>query len=629
MVFALGSGQVLAQTIEGAYYDVSGSADGVVTVKMSDPVQASGTGDLFGDFRLGTRVGTATTLPAAGAAADQFTVTFGTQPITGTPTLTYTPSTDSGDPVIDNSAGRNVGAFSATVMSAVPDFGLVPNQSGYVGLDFSFEVPEAMGGVGDITYTILDFDSTGSGSHAPGELPQGLEFDGDTRMITGKPMTAGRFRVTVTATDDASNELGGTDHPGTADFFIDVSAPPALTVTVSADPEMIAEGGTSTITAMASRMVAASDGTVTVHLGVAGDAMLSANFITIAEGDDSGSVTLTADEDDTYDDETVTVTATGSGITGQQTIEIMVTDDPPPVPLSVVVTADPTTITVGGTSTITAMANRMVLATDGTVTVQLRLADDNATLSATSITIPVGMDSGEVTLTGEEPGPVRVIATGSGVAANHPRVEITVTAPPEALKVTMSAAPMTIKEGGTSTITAMANREVMADDGMVTVSLKVADAGATLSATSITIAAGAGSGTGTLTGAEDDDYEDETIRVAYSGTGIAGTQTLDIAVTDNDQPPPKRRGQITRMWFSGGTLKNGTAGGLRTIGPDERYHMGEGNTNVKLHVEVQWDHAELAELAALGQKTVAVDVMIKGAQPNEQTHVLPRWLSWI
>ena len=44
---------------------------------------------------------------------------------------------------------------------------------------------------------------------------------------------------------------------------------PALAVTVSAAPTMIAEGDTSTITAMANRPVEAADGTVTVHVVVA------------------------------------------------------------------------------------------------------------------------------------------------------------------------------------------------------------------------------------------------------------------------------------------------------------------------------------------------------------------------
>ena len=36
---------------------------------------------------------------------------------------------------------------------------------------------------------------------------------------------------------------------------------------------------------------------------------------------------------------------------------------------------------------------------------------------------------------------------------------------------------------------------------------------------------------------DDDDYEDNAVAVAYSGTGVAGTQQIDITVTDNDPAP--------------------------------------------------------------------------------------------
>ena len=93
-----------------------------------------------------------------------------------------------------------------------------------------------------------------------------------------------------------------------------------------ADSMEIMEGGSTMLTATASRMVEASDGDVTVNLQVIGDGTLSAESITIAAGSDSGSVTLTATEDDDdYDDETVTVIA--SGRRPLTTIEIAVTDN--------------------------------------------------------------------------------------------------------------------------------------------------------------------------------------------------------------------------------------------------------------------------------------------------------------
>ena len=227
VVLALGSGQVVAQTIESAHYNVVTTGVNMVTVKMSADVQASGTGDLFGDFELGSTDGTATSL--ALSAADEFTVTFGTDAITGTPTLTYTPSTTAGDPVIEDSGGRDVGALTATVMPAVPRVPTVNNQSAQLGVEFSLTLLEATGGVGGITYTIADFGADTSGTHTDGELPEGLEFDGDDRMITGEPEARGRFLVTYTATDDAAAELPVTanaNHTGSVNFYIEVGTAP-------------------------------------------------------------------------------------------------------------------------------------------------------------------------------------------------------------------------------------------------------------------------------------------------------------------------------------------------------------------------------------------------------------------
>ena len=544
VMLALGSGQVVAQTIESAHYNVIGTGVSIVAINMSADVEASRIGNLSGDFQLGSTAGTATNLTAT--AVREFTVTFGTAAISSTPTLTYTPSTTTGDPVIQASAdGRDVGALTATVMSGRPVLPLVNTQSAHMGLDFSFQLPVAAGGVGDITYTIPAFGTTTPGSHTPGELPSGLAFVGSTRMITGQPAAAGRFLVTYTATDTAGTVLpvttSGSNHAVPRNFFIDVSAPPTLSMTVSAAPMTIAEGGMSTITAMADRMIAAADGAVTVDLSVVGEATLSAPSLTIAAGAQSGTVTLTSTADADYEDDTVTVVARGTGIPSSgQRVTITVRDPPP---LAVTVSAAPMTIEEGGMSTITAMANRPVEAADGTVTVVLWVVGE-ATLSAPSLTIAAGAQSGTVTLTSTadldyEDDTVTVVATGTEITGGSQQVTITVTdsPPPPALAVTVSAAPTMIAEGDTSTITAMANRPVEAADGTVTVVHVVVALGeATLSAPSLTIAAGAQSGTVTLTSTADPDYEDDTVTVVATGTEITGgSQRVTITVRD---PPP-------------------------------------------------------------------------------------------
>ena len=203
-----------------------------------------------------------------------------------------------------------------------------------------------------------------------------------------------------------------------------------LSVTVSAALPTIAEGGTTAITAMANRAVLASDGAVTVNLSVVGEATLSASSITIAAGAQSGNVTLTSTADTDFVNDTVTVVASGAGITGDQQIAITVTDPPPAAVLSVTVSAALPTIAEGGTTAITAMANRAVLASDGAVTVSLSVVGE-ATLSASSITIAAGANSGTVTLTATEDADyddetVTVTASGTGITGNQ-EVAITVT----------------------------------------------------------------------------------------------------------------------------------------------------------------------------------------------------------
>ena len=93
-------------------------------------------------------------------------------------------------------------------------------------------------------------------------------------------------------------------------------------VTLSADSMEIEAGGTTTIIATANRSVTADDGAVKIDLTVEGDGTLDAESITIAMGEMSGSVMLTANE-------SVTVEATGSGISDPLQVMVTVAEAPP------------------------------------------------------------------------------------------------------------------------------------------------------------------------------------------------------------------------------------------------------------------------------------------------------------
>ena len=172
---------------------------------------------------------------------------------------------------------------------------------------------------------------------APGYTASyGVSVEGDSasasasgESVTINALMAGEAKITVTGTARmASSSLIPTQ---TVSNVAELTFPvmvvdTTLVVTLSAEPMEVEAGGTTMITATANRAVTAGDGAVTVHLTVVGDGMLDADSIMIAMGDMSGSATLTANE-------SVTVVATGSGVTGLMQVAVTATGTPPePVP---------------------------------------------------------------------------------------------------------------------------------------------------------------------------------------------------------------------------------------------------------------------------------------------------------
>ena len=171
-----------------------------------------------------------------------------------------------------------------------------------------------------------------------------VEGDSVSAFASGEVVTinaemAGESKITVTGTasmSSTSSLMPSQTVSNVASLTFPVMVvDTTLSVTVSADPMEIAEGGTSMITATASREITVGDGAVEIDLTVVGDGELDADSITIAMGDMSGSAMLTATEDDDdFENETVTVVATGSGIEGTMQVAVAVTDndEAPPVP---------------------------------------------------------------------------------------------------------------------------------------------------------------------------------------------------------------------------------------------------------------------------------------------------------
>ena len=239
-----------------------------------------------------------------------------------------------------------------------------------------------------------------------------VSISASTDSINIDANSAGESKVTVTATAKmasssfkAEQTVSNVAHVTFPVTVVDT----ALKVTVAADPAEIDEGGTSEITATANRAVVVGDGDVVVDLEVlVGDAELDADSIVIAEGEMSGSVMLTAGEDDDYEDETVTVLASGSGIDGNMQVNIAVADTDMAPDALVVTLHTPEDVMEGNivegmSYDIMATANRAVTDDEGEVEVMIMRdrsksdADDDD-FEVTSATIMAGEDSATATL---------------------------------------------------------------------------------------------------------------------------------------------------------------------------------------------------------------------------------------
>ena len=421
-------------------------------------------------------------------------------------------------------------AFDDAKAAGAGDEGLNPDESFSVKVSDLFTVADGYAADYDVSATgdaVTARESNGTVEISAEEVGE------STITITAKaaPSMSSAVMTRQTAADSAE-----------VDYVVQV-VNKKLMVTVAAEPMTIKEGETSMITAtVADRSVHADDGMVKIDLAVTGPATLSADSITIAAGDMMGSVTLTATEDDDYDDETVTVIASGSGITGQQSLTIMVTDPDEATPTvraktdaaekiaaAIAKAAGGAEWMVGGMVAEVEMDGLFDLDEGVTATYQGTSSDADVvkaiTTGNTLMLTPMGAGMATITVTGAD--------NAGGSEAAMVMHDATVVLANLTMMVTVE--PMTVEEGGMVTITAKASRMIAMSDGMVKVNLSVVG-DATLSAEMIEIKADSDTGTATLTSTDDEMHEPdgETVTLIASGAGIDGNMSFDIMVTDND-----------------------------------------------------------------------------------------------
>ena len=370
-------------------------------------------------------------------------------------------------------------------------------------------------------------------------------------------------------------------------FDVDVVMP-ALSVSVTADSMEIMEGESTSITAMATRAVTER---TKISLLVVGDMDAyklhnelgeDVEGVEIPAGETTAVATLSATEDDDHMDETLTVIATGPGIAGSMQMEIMVTDNDeaptPPEPTNVItarssddiypllmaagLAGDDAMFNPGMTAELN--ASEMFNVMEGYSASYAAESDAMNVASASTMGRMVSVMAGEAGM-----AHVTITATAtmaSGVMTGQPATNVaTVTFPVNVvntpLAITVSTDPMDmVEEGGTITVTATANRDVVADDGDVQVTLTITGA---VEMNEATIAIAAGSSNSTMIQVLDDmevaPMAD--ITIVATGSGIATAQTFTISVTEND-----------------------SARTFTLSAPDDMMHLVEGGDGVELTV---------------------------------------------
>jgi phospholipase C len=229
--------------------------------------------------------------------------------------------------------------------------------------------------------------------------------------------------VSPTATTTYTAKATGTGGAASAQVMVTVTTPSMPTVTLAANPASITAGGSSTLTVTA---------TNAMQVTVSGSDGSSYNLSATGGVQPVSPATTT-----TY---TANATGTGGKASAVTTVTV-VAGTPPPAP-TVTITANPASITAGGTSTLmVAATNASTVTIAGSDGSSYNLSSSGGSQAVT----PAGSTTYTATASGAG-GKVSAVAT----------VTIVAVAPPPTPTVTISAAPTTVVSGSGSTLTVAA-----------------------------------------------------------------------------------------------------------------------------------------------------------------------------
>ena len=344
------------------------------------------------------------------------------------------------------------------------------------------------------------------------------------------------------------------------------------TVTLSAAPALVEEGRPVTVEATLSRaLTRAVTIPVTVTRGSAeAEDLGTLSGIRIARGRTSGTARIATRQDDDMDDETFTVAITTaslpSGVTAGATTSVALTiddDDTPTVNLSF---SPRTGIEAGESVTLTATLSA---ALTGAVTIPLVAVPEEGTTSADygavpRIRIAAGETSGSGTLAttadnDSEYESFKVMLDTANLPAQvgaGPRWSVRVTIKPRAVPVVWLAAPATVNEGESVTVTAHLSK---AASQAVEIPVTATFGSGPAASYDIPIAANATSGTLAIATRQDDDSRDDTLTVEIDRRRLAlvepyiqpadllsGDRPHKVAISIIDRPALTARGGTAR-----------------------------------------------------------------------------------
>ena len=357
----------------------------------------------------------------------------------------------------------------------------------------------------------LDLVTTGEAAYGAGSVDSSFEIEvGDTtvKQIAPRPDSA-----VAQAFDTAQAAAAGADGLNPGETF---------SVAVSELFEGIAPGSTVVYSATSSdpSVEASASSTAVTVTAVSGG---SAAVRVIARVTGASSAVPQTRRDEAAVEHTVTVTD---------------------LPLQVALTADPpAAVQEGGVITLTATANRAVLAGED-ATVRLTLVGPVVQPAPSSVTIAVGATSGSAALTVvdddevKDLGDVTVVATGGSLATDPTRLDVAVTENDVATvhTYTFTATADRVTEGGEIRLAVTAQPAVAVETVVsLTASPRSLAGDFTLDPPAITLAAGSTGGTTVLRATDDDEMEDtEILTLTATGPDKVLIGTVEIELVDND-----------------------------------------------------------------------------------------------